>query len=277
MALGKSIVLFREPKHKLLLSRIELVVQANGITHGPLAMDAPLSISGLMPGEYILSINTPGFAKYNTRLEVARDAITFIYLADELSLRSRLRIYKSKKPLAAESVRETPVAPLPKVKTLTSQFWVGWCDDPDEITKFFSEESHYAKFRELETKLANGEIDDKEYDKREQELEDNPITEFAKSQGEQFIDHDFIEWRWEPDCKPLVEMFSGSSWVEMWAEKVKERAKDLGVGKINCFVMVGLDSGATPPQEVEKLCDIQLRSGTLTFIGEITHDDYPLS
>ncbi len=277
MALGKSIVLFKEPKHNWLLSRLEFVVQANGITHGPLAMDKPLSITGLMPGEYTLCIKASEFGRYNTKFKVARDAITSIYFAERLNLWSRFRIYHSKKPLVIELIRETPEAPLPKVKTLTSQFWVGWCDDPDEITDFFSEEPYYARFNELEAKLANGEIDETIYAKREEELDNCPITDFAKSQGERFLDHDFIEWRWEPDCKPLVEMFSGSSWVEMWAEKVEDRAKSLGVGKINCFVMIGLEEGVNPPQQVEKPCDIKLKSGTLVFIGEITHCDYPLS
>lgn len=275
MSYWKTSVLFREPERRFLTSKLEYSVLANGIMHGPIPMDKPLSISGLMPGNYTMK-GAGKWGMIDVDLKVVEGEVLGIRLADSFSGWRKSRAFLLRAAIFIELVRNTPVASPPKAKKITSQFWVGYCDDPDEITDFFSEDAYYAKLQNLADKFDKGKIDNVEYEKQERQLDDCPITDFAKSQGEKFIDHDFIEWRWEPECKPLNEMFSGTSWIEMWANLVTERAYGLGVEKINCFVMVGLNESVSPPQKIKKPSDIRLSSGSLVFIGEVTHDDNPL-
>jgi hypothetical protein len=79
--------------------------------------------------------------------------------------------------------------------------------------------------------------------------EDIPVSMFAESQGETWIDHDLIECGYEENDLPVEEKFAGYSYAAKWMPEFKRRITELGLPGVNTIVMCSIDESAPPIAE----------------------------
>lgn len=132
------------------------------------------------------------------------------------------------------------------MRTETSHFWFG---------KFRSEEDYFDFLGESETYYENDDIEEKY------------ISEFAKSQNEHFLDHDFMESGFENGDISFEDKFVGYSYGTQWISEAKERLMHLNknLEEINTLVFISKNQIMNPVSIV----DAKLN---LLYIGEIEYD-----
>jgi len=86
-----------------------------------------------------------------------------------------------------------------------SHFWIGQFESEELYNEFIREDYSLC--------------DSEDYD-------DTPISKFAESQGETWIDHDFLESGFEPHQVNIKEQFGGYSYAEEWGAELE---KNLGI------------------------------------------------
>ena len=91
------------------------------------------------------------------------------------------------------------------MKTETSHFWLGKFKSEEEYFDFVGEDNAYYEDDEVEEKF---------------------ISDFAKSQGENFLDHDFMESGFENEAISFEEKFLKYSYAKQWIAEVKKRLSD---------------------------------------------------
>jgi hypothetical protein len=67
--------------------------------------------------------------------------------------------------------------------------------------------------------------------------DDEPLSHFAASQGEQWYDHDFVEISFLKQPRPVTELVKGHSYWEQYIDSVLSRSAELGLREANVFVM----------------------------------------
>lgn len=131
------------------------------------------------------------------------------------------------------------------MRTETSHFWFG---------KFKSEEAYFDFLGENETYYEDDE-------------EEKYISEFAKSQSENFLDHDFMESGFENENVSFEEKFSPYSYSEKWLAEARERVvkQNQDPEKVNTVVFISKD-------QIQKPISIQNSKFELIYIGEIEYE-----
>lgn len=136
-----------------------------------------------------------------------------------------------------------------KVPTSTSQFWAG----------HFADEALFRDF----TKEIWDDVDE-------------PISQFAISQGESFYDHDWFEVSFNADQTATGIKFAGASWVEKWMDEFDLRVSESGLEDVNCFIsMIILDEGPRGMyRQIKSPVSVSGEGFNLKFLGEIEHELY---
>ena len=131
-----------------------------------------------------------------------------------------------------------------------SQFWVGRFRTDEAFRDFFAE-------------------------REDDPLAELPISEFAGSQGEQWLDHDFIETGFEDSERTLEEKFEASSWATFWIPFVAGEVEKRDLGPINAFAMVNCDNGRDGAfrARVSNPSDVHVERAELFYLGEFEHSD----
>ena len=111
------------------------------------------------------------------------------------------------------------------MKTEKCHFWVGRFETQNLYFDFVAEdESLY----ELE------------------DSDDAPISKFAKSQGEIWIDHDFMETGFEEPTDDIKKQFSKYSYAYNWGEELERRCSTLKLDNINTLIFLNQDQISSP-------------------------------
>ncbi|MGE6354592.1 hypothetical protein ACQKCJ_12075 [Flavobacterium sp. NPDC079362] len=88
------------------------------------------------------------------------------------------------------------------MRTETSHFWFGKFRSEAECFNFLGENETY-------------------YEEDDIKEEDKYISEFARSQSENFLDHDFMESGFENENVSFEEKFSKYSYADQWIVEAK--------------------------------------------------------
>ncbi|SFW23666.1 immunity 22 family protein [Cellulophaga fucicola] len=130
------------------------------------------------------------------------------------------------------------------MRTEKSHFWIG---------KFENESLYYNFIAE----------DDSRY-----ELEDYdaiPVSKFAKSQGEIWIDHDFMESRFEKPTKDIKNQFNKYSYSNHWESELENRCSKLSESEFNTLIFISEDQIKNPKS-------IKETGITLEYLGVIEYE-----
>lgn len=130
------------------------------------------------------------------------------------------------------------------MRTEISHFWLGKFTSEEEYFDFVGEDEAY--------------YEDDDY-------EEKYISEFAKSQGENFLDHDFIESGFENEAISFEEKFSKYSYADQWIAEVKNRLNNQNLEDINTLIFISKDQIKNPVSVMNSKFD-------LLYIGEIEYD-----
>ncbi len=135
-----------------------------------------------------------------------------------------------------------------------AQFWAGWADDADTFYQLFSDDIYYA-------------LDDDARD-------ETPLDAFAHSQGERWYDHDFLETGFEAEDKLLAIRFAHHSGGDVWGPAFAEKVQHMGIGGVNCLIMMGLDKTAITQfghsgRQIERPTHIDLPGVRMFYLGEL--------
>lgn len=132
------------------------------------------------------------------------------------------------------------------MRTETAHFWVGNFKDEDELADFFGEDAGY--------------YDDED----ESEEDEKSISEFAKSQNEIWIDHDFFECGFEEEAASFEEQFENYSYAEEWISELKLRAEKCPF-PINAIAFIN-------KEEIKNPVSVSTDEFELMYLGEITYN-----
>jgi len=130
------------------------------------------------------------------------------------------------------------------MRTEISHFWLGKFKSEEEYFDFVGEDEAY--------------YEDDDY-------EEKYISEFAKSQDENFLDHDFIESGFENEAISFEEKFSKYSYADQWIAEVKNRLNNQNLEDINTLIFISKDQIENPVSIINSKFD-------LLYIGEIEYD-----
>jgi len=130
------------------------------------------------------------------------------------------------------------------MRTEISHFWLGKFTSEEEYFDFVGEDEAYYEDDDDEEKY---------------------ISEFAKSQGENFLDHDFIESGFENEAISFEEKFSKYSYADQWIAEVKNRLNNQNLEDINTLIFISKDQIKNPVSVMNSKFD-------LLYIGEIEYD-----
>jgi hypothetical protein len=130
-------------------------------------------------------------------------------------------------------------------KKETCDFWIGHFQDSKDYFDFFGENSQFYK-------------DDND-------IGEKYISEFAKSQGETWIDHDFTESGFEDGKDSLNDKFKKYSYSDQWIPEVINRTDGISLKDINVIVFV-------TKGEIEKPTSVTNSKFSLIYIGQIEYD-----
>ncbi|CUH81009.1 hypothetical protein TRM7557_03176 [Tritonibacter multivorans] len=141
--------------------------------------------------------------------------------------------------------------------THTAQFWVGYAEDSNAFWDMFGER----EFPEPTTE--------------EEELaQDNtPISLFAETQGELYIDHDLTEGAFIGENRPWFDRIADYSWSQFWGQDVLDRAKSAGHPEPNAFFMCGFERhpGGDMKPAIKNPSDLNTSRLRMAYIGSVVH------
>lgn len=173
-----------------------------------------------------------------------------------LSLLQPTRLQKLMKKTPGADVKIIIDEPRPW-PTHTAQFWVGYAKDSATFWAMFGERD----FPEPQT------------DEEQWAQDDMPISLFAETQGEIYIDHDFTEGAYVGNDGPWPDRLRAHSWSMFWAEEVLNRAQEAGHPAPNAFFFCGYDKGPTGEKlpTIKNPRDIDTDDVRMAYIGAVTH------
>ena len=131
------------------------------------------------------------------------------------------------------------------MNTEVSHFWVSYFDTEDDFFDFFGE--------------------DPDYYSDENDSDEKYISKFAKSQGENWIDHDFMECGFENTDVSITEKFKAYSYAKEWSLEIEQRIQKRQIEKVNSIVFV-------TKNEISKPTDVLQDKYYLFYVGEIEYD-----
>ncbi|MDZ7863755.1 immunity 22 family protein [Acidovorax sp.] len=124
--------------------------------------------------------------------------------------------------------------------TLTSHFWVGRASQ-EQVDSYFAE--------------APGGEDQGDH---------APISAFARDQGANWYDHDFLEYGWDGEASTTGQLVDGCSYSDQWADELAHRVAAQGIAGANFFVFIRQD-------QIEQPRSVQGEGMWLKYLGTITH------
>ncbi|HLP11927.1 MAG TPA: immunity 22 family protein [Flavobacteriales bacterium] len=131
------------------------------------------------------------------------------------------------------------------MKTATSHFWVGHFKTEEAFFDFFAENEEF-------------------YD-NEDDSDDSYLSEFSKSQGENWYDHDFFESGFENETVTLKEKFSGYSYSNEWLPVIEQKISALNID-FNINTIAFIDK-----EEIGRPVSVKTTDFELVYIGEIEY------
>lgn len=131
------------------------------------------------------------------------------------------------------------------MRTEICHFWVGFFDKETDFFDFLSEDPNYYK--------------------EERDLEEIYISKFAESQGENWIDHDFLECGFQNSDSPLADRFEAYSYSQEWIPEIERRIQKHIICKVNTIVFVA-------KSEIDKPIDVIRENFSLIYVGEIEYE-----
>ncbi|WP_394775966.1 immunity 22 family protein [Flavobacterium sp.] len=132
------------------------------------------------------------------------------------------------------------------MKTETCHFWFGKFESEKEYFDFVGEDPAF-----YEDEVSD---EDQKY-----------ISEFAKSQNENFLDHDFIESGFENQDISFEDKFVGYSYSDKWILEAQNRLVDQNLQEINTIIFISKNQIETP-------VTITNSKFRLLYIGEIEYE-----
>jgi len=130
------------------------------------------------------------------------------------------------------------------MRTEKSHFWIGKFDSEDLYFDFVGEDN------------SRYELDN--YD-------DIPVSKFAKSQGEIWIDHDFMESGFEEPNKDIKIQFNKYSYSFNWGKELEKRCLKLTESENNTLIFINED-------QIEKPNSVSGNGFTLEYMGTIEYE-----
>lgn len=129
-----------------------------------------------------------------------------------------------------------------------SHFWFGKSTSKDHYFDFCAESEDYY--------LEDDVNEDEKY-----------ISEFAKSQDENWLDHDFMESGFEDQEISFEEKFIAYSYASQWLPESKKRLakENYNLSEINTIIFISKD-------QIEKPVSIDNLDCNLLYIGEIEYE-----
>jgi hypothetical protein len=132
------------------------------------------------------------------------------------------------------------------MKQEKSHFWIGNFKSEKNFFDFFGEDGNYYN--------------------DEQETDEKYISEFAKSQNENWIDHDFMECGYENDNADMNDKFFKYSYADQWLpileKKISEQNIDIDINSI-AFIT---------KEKIQKPISIRNENFILFYVGEIEYE-----
>lgn len=102
-----------------------------------------------------------------------------------------------------------------------SHFWVGHFKNGEDIANFVEENSDYYQ------------------EEDEDKLSEMYISEFAKSQGEHWLDHDFMEYGFEEGEESVAKKFAAYSYADQWSLELEDRIAAMHIRfPVNTLIMI---------------------------------------
>lgn len=127
----------------------------------------------------------------------------------------------------------------------TCDFWIGIFENSDDYFDFFGEDPMFFK-------------DDADFDEKY-------ISKFAKSQGENWIDHDLMESGYEIGEGDFVGKFEKYSYSDQWMTTVLKKTEETDIKGINTIVFITKGRIKKPTSVFEQKFSLQ-------YIGEIEYN-----
>lgn len=137
---------------------------------------------------------------------------------------------------------------------LRTQIWLGQFQSQTQFFDFVSEDPDYY---ELEDRA------------------DGSLSKFAKSQGERFIDHDFLEVSFDDQGSLATNRFESHYCAQFWRDRVEQECQSRALGPFNSCITLSVDispAGVSEPQ-VSAPCDVSEDGFFLAYLGEFEHGD----
>ena len=130
------------------------------------------------------------------------------------------------------------------MRTEKSHFWIG---------RFESEELYFDFVGEDDSRY---ELDD--YD-------DVPVSKFAESQGEVWIDHDFMESGFEAPQSSLAKQFDKYSYSYNWGRELEKKCVNLKSENTNALIFLNEDQISNPKS-------VEGHGFEITYVGVIEYE-----
>ena len=99
----------------------------------------------------------------------------------------------------------------------------------------------------------------------ETDIDEKHISKFAKSQGENWIDHDFMESGFENGEDSFLERFNKYSYSDQWIKKLSEKVSATDLSNINTVIFITKGRIKNPTSVSES-------NFALQYIGQIEYN-----
>ena len=130
-------------------------------------------------------------------------------------------------------------------RTEICDFWIGRFDNDNDYFDFIGE--------------------DPEFYQDEADVDQKYISKFAKSQGEHWIDHDFMESGFENGENSFFDRFKKYSYSDQWIGKLSEKVSETDLSDINTVIFI-------TKGRIKNPTSISAANFTLRHIGQIEYN-----
>ena len=96
------------------------------------------------------------------------------------------------------------------------------------------------------------------------EDDNTPVSNFCATQGETFIDHDFMESGFREGEPTLREFLRGFSYAEQWADDIAALAGAQGLDDANTLIFINQD-------EIDAPRSVDGENFSLVYLGTVTY------
>jgi uncharacterized RDD family membrane protein YckC len=84
------------------------------------------------------------------------------------------------------------------------------------------------------------------FEERYDREDDEPLSQFAASQGETWYDHDFVEISYLDEMGSVRSLVEGHSYCESYLDSIVAKAATLGIDRVNVFVFADKEQCSSP-------------------------------